>query len=363
MAFESIQADPNPIIVDNTASPPKTHGATKVIYAKDSSQEVWEKNPGLGWDGPLDLFRWVDDNPREADHRGRHTVNLRAGEFYTAGVFNEFQGPTSTDPVGTTVTAFAVLKKPVVRTLITDHSGSAGGTWLTHALQTSVPTTLVLAGTSLSQATRDGIGLPTLVDPDAALPNQLGPASHHHFNLDPLVPGQHYFLTMMVVDAGGNWEVLDVDQNTLRRKLTVEFKKIHVFKDGDANSTGEADFWFRVYAGDSRPKGEALSTFHKYLDPIDGGKNYPIAFSHKDPGPVAISPNSPNIWVNSNGVEHDPFWEPDDYAGGLSGTAQLSLPTGPSENVTTSMLLDCPLVSGYEFHYGVVVDFSVAYLP
>jgi hypothetical protein len=364
MAFESIKADPNPIIVDNTVSPPEKHGTAKIVYAKDSSQEVWEKSPGQGWNGPLDVFLWVDDNRKQADSKGRHTVDLRPGEFYTAGVFNQSQGPTSTDPVGTTVTLFAVLKKPVVSQLITDHSGSVGGTWLTHALQTSIPTTVVLAGTSRSQATRDGIGIPTLNDPDAVLPKPLGPDLHHHFNLEPLVPGQRYFLTVMVVDAGGNWEVLDVEQTTMRRKLTVQFKQVHVYKDGDANSPGEADFWFRVYAGNSRQELHPLEEFHTSLDPINNNGDYSVGFSHIDTEPQTISPKRTGIWVNSNGVEHDPFWEPDDYAGGLSGTEQLSLPTGPGENVTAgSMRLDCPLQSGYDFHYGVDVNFSVAYLP
>ena len=80
MAYESIKSDPNPIVVDNTVSPPNTHGTAKIVYTKDSSQEIWEKMPGQGWDGPLDVFLWVDDNRKHAESKGRHTVDLRPGD-------------------------------------------------------------------------------------------------------------------------------------------------------------------------------------------------------------------------------------------------------------------------------------------
>ena len=361
--MSEIQASPNPIVVDNTTSPPGADGKTTIKYDKQASEELWERKPGLGWT-PVPTH---DDD----DFSGRYEVTLRPGQSYTAGVFSPTFGPNSKDPRGATVTVFAVLKKPSDRRLIDDHSGTGGGTWLRHGVKTAVPTTLFVAGASRSQPIRDGAGIPKLVDPDAVAPKPLTPSVSHDVELKPVVPGHHYFLTLMVVDDAGNWEVLDVEQDSLRRKMTVEFSTIHIQNDGDrdllgAQNLGEAEFWFRVSAGDEGQARHTLKEFHLPEMDVDDadylGRPYSVGFAYIDLEPQTIPPGRTQIWVNSTAIEDDsPLGE--EGAGFIEGR-RLDLPIGPGEKVPSKVYqLHCPTSTSDDFWYNVDVTYSVDYLP
>jgi hypothetical protein len=361
--MSDIQASPNPIVVDNTISPPEADGMTRIKYDKQAAEELWERKPGMGWT----LVPTYD----EGDISGRYDVILRPGQSYAAGVFSPTFGPNSKDPRGTTVTVFAVLKKPSARPLITDHSGTGGGTWLRHGVKTTVPTTLFIAGASRTRPNRDSSELPTLIDPDAVSPNPLGSSVSHDIELKPLVPGHHYFVTLMVVDDVGNWEVLDVEQDSLRRKMTVEFSTIHIQNDGDrdffdAQNVGEAEFWFRVSAGDEGRAHNTLKEFHLPEMDIDDadflGQPYSVGFAYVELEPQSIPPGRTQVWVNSTAIEDDsPFGE--EGAGFIEGR-RLDLPIGPGEKVPSKVYqLHCPTSTGDDFWYNVDVTYSVDYVP
>ena len=183
--MSTIQADPNPIVIDNTISPPETTGTSTVSYKKEREEELWEKRPGMGW-AKLNVHALTGVGD-EADYSGHYDITLSPGEVYTAGLFFPAHTPLSTDPLGTKVVVLAVLKKPTATRLIADHSGSGGGTWLSHGIKTNKPTTLFLAGASRSPAVSDNVGIPTLTDPDAVIPAPLGPAVSHQIR-PPLFP-------------------------------------------------------------------------------------------------------------------------------------------------------------------------------
>lgn len=136
--MSTITAHPNPIVVDNTISPPETTGTTTVKYKKEPEEELWEMQPGSGWAKVnVHTLTGLGD---EADYSGKYSITLTPGQIYSAGLFFPLNSPVSTDPLGTKVIVAAVLKKPTVRKLIADHSGSGGGTRLSHGIKTFKPT-------------------------------------------------------------------------------------------------------------------------------------------------------------------------------------------------------------------------------
>ncbi|KMO84351.1 hypothetical protein BST22_05230 [Mycolicibacterium chubuense] len=363
--MSAITAHPNPIVVDNTISPPETAGMTTVTYKKEPEEELWEMQPGASWAKVnVHTLTGLGD---EADYSGSYGITLSPGQIYTAGLFYPLHSPVSTDPLGTKVVVIAVFKKPTARRLITDHSGSGGGTWLSHGIKTTQPTTLFLAGASRTPAVPGTTGIPQLVDPDAVIPAPLGPAVSHDIELKPLVPGHHYFLTAMVVDAGGNWEVLDVEQDTLKRKMTVQFPKMVVFNDGDWATTGEAEFWFDVSAGDDTRPAQSLQLFTLPEPDLDDwgetGRPYALGYAYIENQALTVSAERTSIWVHSWAREDDDPWGDDTAGSAINRGKRLNLPDGPAEKVVSSTFtMDVPASSG-DLHYAVDVTFAVDYLP
>lgn len=363
--MSTITANPNPIVVDNTISPPETAGTTTVTYKKEPEEELWEMQPGSGWAKVnVHTLTGLGD---EADFSGTYSIALSPGQIYTAGLFFPLHSPLSTDPMGTKVVIVAVLKKPTARKLITDHSGTGGGTWLSHGIKTAKPTILFLAGASRSRASNDNTGIPKLVDPDAVIPAPLGPAVSHDVELKPLVPGHHYFLTAMVVDAGGDWEVLEVEQDSLKRKMTVQFPKMVVFNDGDWATTGEAEFWFEVSAGSDSGPAQSLQSFNLPEPDLDDwgetGRPYALGYAYIENQPLTVGAGRTRVWVHSWAREDDGPWGDDTAGSAINKGKRLNLPDGPSEKVpSSSFTMDVPASSG-DLHYAVDVTFNVDYLP
>ena len=363
--MSTITANPNPIVVDNTISPPEATGTTTVTYKKEPEEELWEMQPGASWAKVnVHTLTGLGD---EADYSGTYSITLSPGQIYTAGLFFPLHSPVSTDPLGPKVVVIAVFKKPTAKKLITDHSGSGGGTWLSHGIKTSKPTTLFLAGASRSRAVLSNVGIPHLADPDAAIPAPLGPAVSHMFELKPLVPGHHYFLTAMVVDAGGNWEVLEVEQDSLKRKLTIQFPKMVVFNDGDWATTGEAEFWFDVSAGSDSAPTNSLQSFNLPEPDLDDwgetGRPYTLGYAYIESEAQTVPAGRSRIWVHSWAREDDGPWGDDTAGSAIDRGKRIDLPEGPAEKVSSSSFkMDIPATSG-ALHYSVDVTFAVDYLP
>ena len=56
------------------------------------------------------------------------------------------------------------------------------------------------------------------------------------------MPGNAFHFTIMVVDPGGNWDVLTSSFATLGRRVTVQFPQMRILNDGDPSSVGEGEF-------------------------------------------------------------------------------------------------------------------------
>lgn len=357
--MRSLKANPD-IIVVNTASGASS-GSTTIQYEKqDRPDELWERMPGSGWS--LINVHVRTGQGDIADRTGQFPITLKPGQSYDIGIYEQDHGPLSSDPINLLrLKVYCILKRSNV-TLITDENRNTGGTWHWHQIATNVPTSIVTIGVSQKASFLDSDGIPRLKDMEGAPTAALGTTTNHLVEINPLLPGNHYFFLVVVTDAAGNWDSRREEFSTLRRKMTVEFPTIHIYNDGDPGSVGEGEFWFRVLEGQ-----QVLQEFHLPTQDIDDwgetDRSYSVGFAHIGI-PTVVTPGTQNVKVFSTGIEHDGIFESDEGAGLV--TVNLPLPVGRFiEKVNNNkFIMDCPPSTvDDDFHYGVEVRWSVDYLP
>jgi hypothetical protein len=351
---------PDIIVVDKGAG--AKNGPSQIFYQKEERDELWLKDAGSAFQSPnVHVLTGKGDI---ADREGDFLINLKPGGVYEAAIYEEGHGPFHTDPIRLAhLTVYCIWKKPEVRTLITDHNRSAGGTWYKHQIATNVSTDIVLIGVSTDPPQNDSNNIPHFKDPEGNLAEPTFITQNHLVEFVNLRPGNHYFFSVMVVDEFGNWETFLEPFDTMRRKLTVEFTTLHIYNDGDPMGHGEGEFWFTVSEGS-----QVSEEFHMPTSDIDDwnetDRPYSLGFAHL--GSLKnIVKGQESVQVMSRGIEHDGFLESDEVAGLLTGVS-LPLPSGSLvETVTNSpFFLDCPVATtGDDFHYGVDIKYSVEYLP
>jgi hypothetical protein len=184
-------------------------------YEKDDSEELWE-NTGSSWVGPINVYLRV--GTKEAGYRGKLVTTLGPGMIYQICIARAAEGPLSARFVPQDfVTIFGLLTKPPETALVKEYTLDFGGTWSSHRIITQVPTTIVEIGVSRKPISLDGQGIPVL-DPNLSdgspttPPLGLPPApptrtTNHVVEINPLLPGNDYFFTVLVMDPSGNWEV------------------------------------------------------------------------------------------------------------------------------------------------------------
>lgn len=360
--MSTLQASPNPIVIDNLGTPPQTTGTTQIEWRKGPFEELWEIRPGSSW-------TQVEDG-----RANPYTVTLRAGQLYRAGIYHLDNGPTDPDPIRLAdLVVDAVLKGPGERDLITSQDENTGGTWHMRTYTTSVPTRIVPVGPSLDPIAFDADGIPrphdaggivvSITDASGALVDPTVRRTEHWVRVQPLAPGNTYQLACMVIDADGNWQVDDHPFETLKRKLVVQFPSVRISNDGDPFASSAATFVFRVSAGDEGRPRHPLQDFTQGETDIDDGKTYPMGYAYVETEPQVIPPDRTAVWVQSWAEDIDGILEANEPAGNFG--LRLPLPTGPGETVingTTTM--DCPpTADGSDFHYTVNVTFTAEYLP
>lgn len=355
-----LTADNNPVIVDKEAK--ETNGKTVIHYRKEALEELWERYTLGSW-SPINVHERTGLGDK-ADFDGTYQIVLKPGEVYEVAVYEAIHGPLSTDPIlRTALKVFCLWKKPEVRKLITDQNSETGGTWHHHQVATNVPTNIVTIAASRQPPFIDSAGIPYIKSPDGGPTQPLTFTNNHSVDILPLFAGHHYFFIVVVADTFGNWEVVQQEFTTLRRKLTVEFPTIHIYNDGDPFGHGEGEFWFRVYKGESNQP-EVIEDFHLPTQDIDDwsetDRPYPVGFSHVGEFEV-VQPGKAEVKVSSWAIEHDGAFESNEGAASID--RDLQLPAGPFvENVTnSSLLMDCPTSTDDDFHYGVEVRWSVEY--
>jgi hypothetical protein len=97
----------------------------------------------------------------------------------------------------------------------------------------------------------DANGYYTMKDPVDRRFSPLG--KDHDVEAVPLIPGTPYFALIRLSDDKGVWQFIKHDFATLKRKITIQWKKFKVWDDGDFDLLGvkdkgdDAEIAFSVY--------------------------------------------------------------------------------------------------------------------
>ena len=144
-------------------------------------------------------------------------------------------------------------------------------------------------------------------------------------------PGNHYFFAVFVVDAFANWDIKKEEFMTLQRKITVQFKTLRIYNDGDPYKSGDGEFWFRVSKGSGSGTQSVVDEFYMATQDIDDwnehGRDFPLGYAHLGEFEI-VTPGEEDVMASSWGLEHDGILEADENASGLN--VYLPLPAGSS---------------------------------
>jgi hypothetical protein len=139
----------------------------------------------------------------------------------------------------------------------------------------------------------------------------------HEVQVDPLLPGNPFQALVRVVDQGGNWQELVVSFHTHQRKVTINFKELHVINDSATGGgiTAEFHIWVRegettvsdCFFGDidsfeinDRPDPGHGSEEHILLGQLAGGN--PPRCAPVILGPKQITPTNHDVGILTRGL-------------------------------------------------------------
>ena len=365
MSTPTLRANPDIVIVDVEGG--ETSKPTTIHYEKKPTDEIWERTGGSSWSGPS-FSKGSGLTPGEAEVFD-YTKLLKPGDTYEVGLYENGHGPRTRNPIPlVNLTVYCLRKKPENRDLIRDQNLTFGGTWSSHQVHTIVPTSILALAVSRTRPLMHPVlGIPLPVEPDGTLPQE-SPVTYvddHRADFDTILPGNHYFYSVVVVDQFGNWDWNSASRtpdtrefDALKRRMDIKFTKVHILDDGGAFSGDEADFEFRVYTGSPRdPK--IVEEFSHHEDEIDTGNEYSVGVAHVGL-PVVVSRAEMDVRVHSEATESG--GTSDEHAKSRDET--LPFPLGPSERVPIprTFVMDCFPNGGDSFHYNVSVEWSVDYM-
>jgi hypothetical protein len=322
--------------------------------------QIWERFVGDAWKKVNLIDRTgagTAEEAEEAERRGRfRTKDMRAGEVLQFGLLPSNLPTLDPNSPGFRVEQFeafvtivAILAGTNETGWIVDQGSSVGGTFyfrriITGSLGSTGPriTTMRLEIGQERPFRSPATGIWHLPDPKQIL---VSPSTtDHRFEVLGLLPGHHYFATILLIDDKGRWSSFQEDFTTLRRKVTVSFKRLEIVDDGDdGDNTGEAEFKFLILRG-RFAGGLGTSTVKTVAEfPYDHGnisdkKNEryidlgPKDFTHvMGPEKVMSEDHDVVIWIRGNEDDtHGGSWffslfESDEPAWGIK---PLPLPTG-----------------------------------
>ncbi len=247
---------------------------------------------------------------------------------------------------------------------IDDQFKQVGGTYYYHQFDT-IPHGSVHARLQISRDApeRDNMSPSVVAQPELTVWSPFGPV--HELEGKPLLPGNRYFATMLLVDRDGYWTELPVaDFVTKLRRIDIRFPKVHIVNDGDPGGTGEAEFAFRLFEGaEGGPMHQLVGLqYGDDDDPIDVTDNQDITnpFSPVTIGPRGVTPQTKDMKVVVSGTEYDGVGEDDEYA---RSENSLPLPAGRRDETVSNWNLPYTAEpwSG-NFKYTLWLSFDATYV-
>jgi hypothetical protein len=400
-----LDVTPDLVVVDKTSI--SKVGLVTVEFSLDGAKAIiWHCTLGEPW-------RRRD----EPAHEGSFMHWLHPGEVFQVAMYSDYLHPTvdpnSDDPFGTDIQRTPLLLRSVAaifakaeRTdLITDKNLGTGGTWFRSALSTSQSTYVTLEACKADAFYDGSVGLYRFpLGVPRALTSSPGFQPSHSLTLQPLrsaavLPGNDFNYLVLAIDNKGSWQKLYGGSRTLKRKVIIEFEKIHVSNDGgDGENTAEFHIWvmegvaavnhsfigdvdnFKIWdkAADKDPDDNTLTKDNPNKENIGlrAGERWPLASVVI--GPKAITSDNDKIGILTSGICHITdaanerannfrigygFPDEDEVNKFMLPQAELFFPTGLMEKLdkvpfqvsATRQSLDD------EFAYEVVVNYSVDY--
>lgn len=338
---------------------------------------------------PLNLPRVISSPGDNPDFEGVFTQSLKPGQVYEVVMYFDTQDvdPNVVDPKDAireqkpyaSVMVVALLKDPEKTNLIVSHDQNVGGTWFRKVVMTTVPTFFMLYASKLPPFS-DEQGDKRFLKPLAASFGGLN--THHDLQVEPLLPGNDLFYLMRVFDEDGNWQIVSDPFRTKQRKVTIDFKELHIINDGvPGNTTAEFRIW--VMEGDIAVKDYFFGDVENFEisdSPDKGDEDQEfIQLASICPtfilGPKDITEEIHNVGILTRGLIErnvgDNEWAANFYFGNFPNPksnvphfAKFRFPVGGGENVQNVPLVLRTLsqVEGVEFEYDVTVLFTVEYM-
>jgi hypothetical protein len=248
MVMSDVVVRPEVVQIDTEAQPPQTEGSVRVRYENaffPLSAFVWARTVGRRWErvDPGDIS---PVGGSDIDKAGKFTHQIAIGEVYDVVIYHEEKWDPNVrlsdpEPDGRG-TAFGIVKGPEAEDLAPFGEVGAGGTFVSWYTDAREPVFAVLKVSEKEPTLIDGVldfadppTIGTLVGDDFDRHVGFELASHAFFQ------GSEYHLLRRLVDSTGDWQVLRADRTTRLRKITVDWKWIHVVNDG-ADGHNQASF-------------------------------------------------------------------------------------------------------------------------
>jgi hypothetical protein len=364
MAFQpTLQAAPDPLILDIEAG--QTEGTTQVEYSKEPEQRIWHRwKPGAWLKAVLQVT--APDDPA-LSHGYLVSPKLAPGTVYQVAIWeadiDPNQLPNLDQPVRAlaAITVFVLRKRPERRAFFSDENYTTGGTYRQHQVVTKSPVNVcMMVSTAAPESNAEGFL--TFPHTDATM----WASTNQSFMLQvtDLLPGTHYHELIRMSDEFGNWEFLQRDFATLKRRIRLKVTQLFINDDSDDFSNGEGSFLFALETGDiSVPTSWAKrGKFTYHNGNLETGKAaVPVPPDTIEVGPEAVNQANRHVRFAVEGTEDDTdsfFPDNDDTAW---GSKDLLLPTGTTDEVVSQRPDSIGADRGLGFSFTVSFDYWVDY--
>lgn len=326
----TLTATPDVVIVDIEAG--QTAGTTQIEYSKEQEQRIWHRWKSGAWQ-KVSLQVTAPDDPA-LRHGYFASPALQPGWVYEVQVWAREVDPNRIPQVDqppralASLMVFALRKRPERRNFLSDENQSAGGTYREHQVVTTTPVYAYMAVSNDPPIDTGGghfiFGKPSGIT--------WAPMAQSFFlTITDLLPGTHYYELTRLSDDYGNWEFVQREFTTLKRRIRFEPTDLYINDDSDDLSNGEGSFWFSLETGSiSAPSGWSTRGTLSYSNGnLETGKSVtPAPSGDITFGPEVVSASSRDLRVSVKGQEKDTpgyLLAEDDHA---TGTKDLWQPSG-----------------------------------
>jgi hypothetical protein len=375
-----LKANEYNVIIDADAG--QIEGYTTIHYESDGGTcYLWRRyvgtrnQPGIPqpWER-VDLGRkFIENNPdvdvtpaqiETAERTGSFRSDpVISGQLLEYGIMasgdHDPNAPTRIQPgMQRQITIIGLLERTHANWL-GDHIRDVGGTFYHQHFDTvGYGETRVRLQISEQPPGADAYGVPVF---EKVLAEQAsGYSTVHLFEVTPLLPGQHYYATILLHDVYGRWTMLPVDEfTTLLRRVELQFPVMFIENDGDPNGESGVELRVTVREGRSVVQGFQLGNDDDQLTVKD--KDWVLTkFPPIIIGPKAITPEFAKINFTVEGTDYDGIGEENEQAAGYH-TIPIPYGRGKETVKLANQWWTAYPLDGEDFEFRVFAFYSVSY--